>query len=329
MSSLLLSNALEILKRQIREQKKHTQDDIAVRLNISKKTLYNWLHDADRHPIPLEKFVMLCELLELSPARMFGSGITIFPRLDDPVGAEKYALELETKLNPGEIKRVVFPLFSPPLMCDALIALYSTKGFYRRFFVQEGESKVMRNRFEQFVALRRQRRVVYEQSHHSIELFLMQQAFEDFINREHFFADLSTESVLEQLDYLLHLLEHKRWNGLPRLSLRMTPSELRMQYTLFGESRLNHDDPVALMSGNTYMYFTHNVRILNTLRREFTSLWDHYAMPELKQTDEWMTFFRLAKAHLVTSRESSSWRKFSVSQNLDHLHEFMGGQGAL
>lgn len=328
MGSLLLSNALEILQRQIREQQRYTQDDIAVRLNISKKTLYNWLHDADKHPMPLEKFVRLCELLELAPARMFGSGITIFPRLDDPVGAEHYALELETKLNPGETKRVVFPLFSPPLMCDALIALYSKKGFYRRFFAREGESKVMQNRFEQFVDLRRQRRVVYEQSHHSIELFLMRQEFEDFVNRENFFSGLSIASVLEQLDYLLYLLGDKRWNGLPRLSLRMTPSVLRMQYTLYGESRLNHDDPVALISGNTYMYFTHNVRFLNTLRREFSSLWDHYAMPELKQADEWMAFFRIAKAHLHESCASSALRRFSVVQHLDHLHEFMQTKGA-
>jgi hypothetical protein len=84
---------------------------------------------------------MLCELMELAPARMFGSGITMFPRMD-PVGAEQFSLELEERLNPGEVKRVVFPLFTPPLMCDALIMLHSTRGFYRRFFSDQDKSAI-------------------------------------------------------------------------------------------------------------------------------------------------------------------------------------------
>ena len=90
---------------------------------------------------------MLCELMALAPARMFGSGITRFTRLDEPVGAERCSLELEDKLAPDDVKRVVFPLFTPPqLMRDALILLYSTWGFYRRFFSDQDESGVVWHR---------------------------------------------------------------------------------------------------------------------------------------------------------------------------------------
>src|SRR5262245_21550001 len=125
-----LLSLLEFLNLLIKSQEKYSFLDLAARLEVTENTLYNWLRYSEKHPMPLGKFLLLGELLGVSPARLCGASTSVFPRLDDPVGAEKQLLELEGKLGPGETKRVIYPLFSPPLMLDPLVKLYSEKGLY-------------------------------------------------------------------------------------------------------------------------------------------------------------------------------------------------------
>lgn len=92
-----------------------------------------------------------------------------------------------------------------------------------------------------------------------------------------------------------------------------------MQYTLYGDSRTRQGFPLALVSGNTLLYFTEDVELVEHLREEFAGIWsnDNLVVPGLTSTNEWVSILHAIKDDLEHCRENSStFSTFKVGEYL-------------
>jgi hypothetical protein len=297
---------------------------LANALDISERTLSNWLTRPEDHPIPLTSFLALCKHLGVVPARVLGgANCEVLERTADPVTAEQRLFAREKAIPVGGVKRVVYPLFSPPLMCDALLGLYAWKGTYKRFFPPlephehgDGVNRIVQDsrtvggrRLEDFFRIRQQRRQYFEDANYIIRLLFMRNEFEAWLNGERLFKRLSAKDKVEQLDYLLRILTTLTWHNQPRLLLRMTTSVLRMQYSLFPE-------PPILLSANTGLIFTDEQSIVSFLELEFSAMWEENTLKQLRSTDEWVTLLSAARDYLCSGMTE---KPFKVEEFLPAL----------
>ena len=262
----------------------------AQNLDVSDKTIWNWLNSPGDHPIPLRKLFEICVVLGINSNTLFpGCPQTeTIETISNPVAAEQTLLDIEQEISEGGMRRVCFPLFSSILFKDRLSEVYATKGMHHGYFSTGGKAFLgEENRKGKFLQLREERRKIFANGNYVLRVVFMRDEFEKFVNGEKLFKHCEALDRTSQIEHIVGLLKTKVRDLKPRLEMRLTKSHFRAQYAI--NTRPDGSDVLILNTNSGYAKVK-NMGMEEFLKREFEIIWENATYKGLRTTEEWVAF---------------------------------------
>ena len=307
----------------------------AQNLEVSDKTIWNWLNSPTDHPIPLRKLCQICYLLGINPNTLFpGCPQTeTIETISNPVAAEQTLLDIEQEISGGGLRRVCFPLFSSVLFKERLVEVYATKGMHHGYFSTGGKSFLGEgDRKEQFLKLRGKRRNLFKDGNYVLRVVFMRDEFEKFVNGERLFKHCEAPDRISQIEYIKDLLKTKVRDSRPRLEMRLTKSHFRTQYAI--NTRPDGSDVLILNTNSGYAKVK-NLGMEECLKKEFEIIWEDATYKGLRTAEEWVAFLdKLTKEierrhNLASSFSEENRRGEEVDRRRIDLKAIMEGRATL
>ncbi len=341
-----LSPALAYLKEKI-EEEGLTDQQIADAVGVTSKTVSNWFNEPETHPIQHRHVETICTMAGISPQEIYGSGRTEFlSRSDSSEGVENRILDLERPLEractPVQMVAALFPDVCELEPLQRLRAQYT--GRYGSDFREMDNNNVVRRRFDEFAAVRAQRREHFEKDGYHIECLMDRETLEQWINGKGIYSHVSLaenhpdyvagdesgnriRAVLEQSRHLLELMKEGAGAGFQRqhLSLRLAePHTVQNHYALLKSHR---EKPVYIMEGNTGVLISNERDVTNKVQRDFYSVWEkgRVANYGLVNNNDWIGFFTVLNRHLEQCLEQGAFNEFSIADHIEEISELSSG----
>jgi len=297
--------------------------EMARRLDVSEKSLGNWLSKSDS-AFSLHKFLEICDELGVRPHSLIRSApkLRTYSEVNDPVGAEQVLLDMEKALVPGAREAVVLPLWPTPLLKDALIKTYAQKGLYRRYSLIEDASKRKAfdetDRIQRLVDLRKERRDLFTGGNYLLRVVLMRDELEYWVNGAQLFKQCDHAERIEQIEHIIRLLTSATGNGKNRLEMRLTKAHFRAQYALFEQP---DGSDVAVLFTNSGHIRLQDAETQSLLRDEFSALWAGNNYEGLATTEEWIRFLECLKQELTSRNNGTQKGPISIRAILEERNK--------